>query len=660
MTALDRAIDSRDLRGRMIFMLAAIVFASVVALGFTVVAAFDRAVEPELTKRTRLIGGFIRSEIQRALDLGIPIDAVPGLDQYISKTIEKFEEVESIVVTTLAGNEIASAKRPVTRSLFEMTGLGEVIEFKRNAFSLPILEGNSLVGNVEIETSPVFVQTRLRKVFLDVLVLGLVAVLIALELSVAIAVASFGKPLDCINRLLSEQCSGDYVHRIRVAGVGKIRQLAIRLNDHAEDLATRWASISVESRARVNARIANVRPLLLRLSDLNDIRLALFLFSTATEISSAFLPIFASTATRPEWLESEIAAALPLVVYLVALTIITPFGGSTARWIGPRRLFLVSILPTVVALSAMAMSSNVLGITIWRGVIAVFYATATIACQEYAIKAQEDRSPRRSVGAFVAVVYGGVFCGSALGGLLAGRFGFGTALLFGAGLAAVSGMVGMNSMRGSAGDRAARAQAEVPVHADRGSGPGGRLVTLLVGIAMPMNAATAIVIWYLVPLSLSAAGSDPAEIGRVVMLYYLAIVAFGPAIARLADGRIGETALVMVGAFGSAGAMLSLYMWSGLWMVVVLASLLGLGHTFIRAPLYSLIAEFGGGRGRGIDVLRFLERVGPVVGLIAIASFLGEIDENAVAIGIRAVGVVTLFGALAFTIVEVRHRIRDI
>ena len=45
--------------------------------------------------------------------------------------------------------------------------------------------------------------------------------------------------------------------------------------------------------------------------------------------------------------------------------------------------------------------------------------TATIACQEYAIRAAEDRSRGRALGTFVTVVYGGVFCGSALGGVLA-------------------------------------------------------------------------------------------------------------------------------------------------------------------------------------------------------------------------------------------------
>ena len=172
MTVSTGSIDRDALRGRLILILVAIVAASVLAVAFAAATAFDRAVEPELANRTRLIGGIVRSEIQHALELGIPIDALSGLDVYLSDTIEKFDEVESITVTSTAGLRVAGVQRPAAPSLLDRTGLGELIEFRRTVFALPILQGNKLVGNIFIETSPLFVQTRLRDVFLDVLVLA--------------------------------------------------------------------------------------------------------------------------------------------------------------------------------------------------------------------------------------------------------------------------------------------------------------------------------------------------------------------------------------------------------------------------------------------------------------------------------------------------------
>jgi MFS family permease len=660
MKARARGRDHEEgLRRRLIGMLAAMVIASVMAVGGTAVLAFDRAVEPELANRTHLIGSIVRSEVQRALELGIPFDAIVGLDRYLSETLEKFEEVDRIAVTTVSDQTVAVIERSAAPSIFERTKLGQVVAFDQTAFVLPIVDGNRLVGRITVEISPLFVQTRLRDVFLDVLVIALVATLVALELALAVAVTSVGKPLDRVFRLLGEQREGNFLHRIRPGGLGGIGRTAVRLNDHAEDLAERLAVLPAAARARigstVDAKIADGRPLGLRLSDLNDIRLALFLFSVATEIAAAFLPLYARAAARPEWLSSELAAAAPLVLYLLVLAILSPFGGTLARRFGARRLFLASVPPTVLALAAMGFSESLAGIALWRGVIAVFYAMATIACQEYAIRAAADYASARSAGAFIAVVYAGIFCGSALGGVLAGRFGFEVTFLSGAAIAILSGILGIFAMQGRAGDAVAA------VTSSR-SGPSQqrwlspRYFALLVGVAAPMNAATAIFIWYLTPLTLAASGSGTAEIARVVMLYYLAVILFGPTVARLSDGRMGPLALVVCGAVVSGAALLSLTVWSGFWAVVAAVAGLGLGHTLMRAPLYALASRFAGWSGAGLGALRLFERIGAILGLAASALLLGDFGaENSV----HALGIAVLFGIAVYTVAEIVDRARS-
>jgi hypothetical protein len=180
-------------------------------------------------------------------------------------------------------------------------------------------------------------------------------------------------------------------------------------------------------------------------------------------------------------------------------------------------------------------------------------------------------------------------------------------------------------------------------------------MALLLGIAVPMNAATAIFVWYLTPLMLSAIGSGPAEIGRVVMLYYLAVVLFSPSVTRLSDGRTGPVALVVAGALGSGMALLSLTLWDGFWAIAVAIAALGLGHTLIRAPLYALAVQATGGPGRGLSALRLLERVGAILGLTISAVLLGEIGAEA---SIRWLGFAVLTGLVAYVIVEAAGRSR--
>lgn len=659
MTRAARDTYRDGLLGRLVQVLAAILTASVLAMCAVAIVDFDRAVEPELANRTRLIGTIVRTQIQRALELGIPLRTMAGVDSYLAEMLDKFQEVERIAITDSSGATIAAVERPKPPpSLFEGSRLGRGITLGQSAFMLPILDGNRLVGKISVEISPMFVQTRLREVFLDVIVIALVATFVALELALAVMVTSVGKPLDRVLRLLSEQSEGNFLYRIRTGGAGGLARASERLNDHAEDLAERLSALpdAVRSRVRaaMDATIADGRPVRLRLSDIGDIRLALFLFSVATEVAAAFLPLYARAATRPDWLSPEFAAAAPLVFYLVAIAALSPFAGPLARRFGARRMFLISILPTIVALAAMGFSNSVAEIAFWRGIMAVFYATATIACQEYAIRAAVDQGGTRPLGAFVAVIYGGVFCGSALGGVVAGRFGYEATFLLGATIAALSGILGFATMRGTAGD-AIRAAAPAARTSRLRALFAPRFLMLLVGVAMPMNAATAAFIWYLTPMLLSGSGSGTAEIARVVMLYYLAVVLFGPKVSSLSDGRIGPRALVLTGALGSGAALLSLTVWNGFWAVTVAVAGLGVAHTLIRAPLYALSLKITGGTSAGLNALRLAERIGAILGLAATSFLLGDVGAD---FSILALGLTVLSGLILYSGVETVSRLR--
>lgn len=650
MIASGRDLDSARIRARLIAMLSVVVTAAVLALGLFAMTAFDRAVAPELANRTRLIGSIIRSEIQRSLELGIPINALAGLDRYLTETLDQFDEVERITIKTAAGATLAEVQSPTGPSLLERLGLGQVAGSQRTAFSLPILAGNELVGVIVVAVSPQFVETRLRNVFLDVVVIALVATLVALELVLTVAVGSVGKPLDRVLRLLNEQRQGNFVHSIRSGGLSGLGRAAARLNDHAWDLAERLAALPSAARFRLagilDERIAEGRPLRLRLSDFNDVRLPLFLFCLATEVSAAFLPIYARAAGRPNWLSPELAAAAPLALYLFAVAVISPFGGLLARRFGPRRLFLASVPPTALALIAMGLSDSIVGITLGRAATAVFYAVATVACHEYTILAAGRTGGARPAAAFVVVIFGGVFAGSALGGVIAGRFGFEAAFFAGAAIAALSGVLAMSTMMGRAGDAVADAQpSQTKSLPRRRIGP--RFIALLVGVVAPMNAAAAIYIWYLTPLMLAAGGYGPAEIARAVMLYYLAIVLFSPTAARLSDGRVGPVALILTGSAASGLALLSLGLWDGSWAVTVAVAGLGVSHSLIRTPHYALALRLS--QGGDISLLRLVERASALLGLMLSALFLAEIGAETI---VTILAIFVLSGAAGFAIIQ--------
>ena len=62
------------------------------------------------------------------------------------------------------------------------TAVADVAGIGQTSFTLPVLAGNTLVGTIIVEVSPQFVETRLREVFLDVLVIVLIVEGMAVEL----------------------------------------------------------------------------------------------------------------------------------------------------------------------------------------------------------------------------------------------------------------------------------------------------------------------------------------------------------------------------------------------------------------------------------------------------------------------------------------------
>jgi MFS family permease len=636
-------------RSRMFLVLLALIAGTLLAAGSQVIGAFDRAVAPELNKRTRLIGIVVRTELQRALDLGQQLDAIAGLDSYLATTIDKFGEVDAIVVRAADGTTIAAAHRAERVRSEAVVPVGVQTVVAQGSYVLPILDRNRLVGEIQIDTSPTFVRTRLREVFLDVMVIALVATLLAVELTLMVIAASVTGPQNRVLHLLDAQREGDFTQVIRPGGLGGLSRTAARLNDQAKDLAARWAALPSTARAKLkrslDERFASGPPALLRLSDVGDIRLPLFIYVIASEVAVAFLPIYSRALAHPDWLTPALAAAVPLVCYLFAAALLTPFSGRLSRKFGARNLFLASIPVTALSLAALAMATQVLEVALWRGIMAVFYATATIACQEYAIGASADAGSTRPMGAFVAVVYGGVFCGAALGGVIAGRFGFQAALMSGAAAAVVAGILGAVTMRGAAGDPVQVAANAAPTswRLDR------RITALLVGLAVPMSATTAVFVWYLTPLILTESGSGPAEVARVVMLYYLAIVLFGPAVIAASDGRVGPRNLVVLGASIAGLALLSLSLWSSFWAVTAAMAVLGIGHTVMRAPLYAWARRVDPA-GVSIMPLRLSERIGAILGLGICALLLPALGAD---YGIRILAIITLVGVVAFVAVDV-------
>jgi MFS family permease len=603
-------INREGLRLRLVAILTFVVIMSVVAMSLVVVVTFNTAIAPELENRTRLIGATVRGDLQRVLQMGIPLDAAGGLEGFLENAVAPFPEVRRVAILTSNGNVVAEVIREDLATTDEGGGLFSLIGVGPTEFSLPIIVGNRLVGQVEVEGSPQFVRIRLRDIFLDVGALSFLVILVGVEVAILAAAVGIWKPYGRLIRLLREQSKGQFIAVARVSGPGQLSRAIARLNDQVQDLARRRIHTGAD------------RPRRLQLSDVVDMRLVLLIYVIGAEITASFLPLYGASATRVGWMSADVAAALPVASFLVGVAALSPFAGGLTRRFGPRRLFVASSVLTALALAGMALADSIATIAAARGIVAVFYALATISCLQYALEAQSEARGLQEIAggsasaSYYAMIFGGLVGGSALGGVVSSLFSYESAIFLGAVLVLASAAIALVFMDGAAGRlKPPATKSALPT---RLTGAVRLRLAILIGIiGAPVAATTAILVWYLTPLFLSGAGHSTSEIGRVVMLYYLMLVAVGPAANALFGRRQNATLSLVAGTMLAAAVLFFHDLSTGILGYSFALAGLGIGHALIRTPLLTAVIETSGTATGPVNILRGVDRLGGLVGLAA-------------------------------------------
>lgn len=648
MSAVD-GLPGRTAARNVVFLAALMIAASLILSGFAALKVFDAAIEPEIEKRANLIGRSVRGEVENALQIGIPFNALAGIERYLSQVMVDFPEVERITLIDMNKVIIADVSRNPGDAPSDAVTL-DVDKKNRNIIISPMLSGNTLVGEIVLQIDKNFVSSKMRNILLDVFVLGLIAVLLSFEMVIWTVSNTIGKPLDRVFIVLNEQASGAFNHIIKEKAAGNLMRIARRLSDRAHDLAERRGA---------TGQIASIHK-----AYFSDVRFPLFLYSTATEISGSFLPIYARNSSTLAWLSDDMAATAPLIAYLAAIALVSPFSGLIASRFGGRNLFLFSIPVTALTLIGIGLGQSVVSITLWHGAMALVYALATVACQEYSLGAASKGENAQVLGGYLFVILGGAFCGASLGGVLADRIGIPGTFFFSAGLATFSGVLGYFALS----SRIDRPSAPAGAETDIGKVVSGnilfrpRFLSLLAGVTLPINVGNAVFIWFITPLALEAQGAGFADIGRVMMVYYLVPLIVGPSFARLADGRIGYAPFLIAGLAISGIALSSLFFWSGFWPIAVAVAVFGLGHSMCDSSQYAhaiRIAEdsrLRNARLRGLSALRIFERLAAIAGLVVAAVFLEAVGYVSITV---LIGVAMLVGAVIVAAAELGRGARN-
>lgn len=629
---------------------------SALILGTLVMRAVTRSIEPELAARTNLIGTVVSENVQRALESGIALDEIVGADRYFGDMLERLPEVAYIAIAT--GRIVIEAGERIDPYLAPPRE-------RRGVRSHPILRDGDEVAYVVIDINPRLIAQRFRDVFLDAAVVLLVTILLAWEAMLLLTGRTLTGGLARLQRLSAMQAAHDFSRRVAGNGKDSIQAILSNMSERADALHNSWAGAIETTTAPSRLALEKIGrrfglspggPKLLETSSFSDIRLALFLFAAADELPLAFLPIYTRSADNLwPWLDQSVLISLPLAGYLLAIVFMSPYARVLVERFGVRGLFFAAALPTLAAHIGLFAASTAQEIILWRAVTGFGYALVTLAAQDYVLNVATRADRDRMLGIFSLVLFGGVFSGVALGGVLADRLGPSNVFLVSATLIAASALLSRwliapgigrtHSQQATATDRASKWR----VLAD------ARLFALIFGIAIPGAVVLQAFVSYLVALTLNANGASAAEIGRILMLYFITVMAVSPLAGRIEELlRLSGAVLCLAGAALTGLALLPVTLApSQLTMALTMIGT-GAGGALVRGTQVSLALSLsesnvtGPGPAAVLGALRTGERLGSVVGLVLLAWLSGVSGYTAATL---AIAVWTLAGGALFAII---------
>ena len=422
-----------------------LIIGSALVLGILTIGTVNRSIEPEVTKRTTLMGTVINQNIQRAVSAGVPLGKLVGAEQYFGNFLREFPEVAYIGVAT--GRIILEAGKREENIYGPRRASKGVVAY-------PIKSGEEQIGYIIIDVDKSYIAREFENVLLDLSVVALVSILLAFEVLVVMMSVSLTAPFNRLQHLVTLQAKGDFSNRIETSGGAAIDLIGAGLSKRAEMLHRAFAQalakitpgddVQTQSLSDLKLRfgLSTERPKLMLFSYLNDIRLPLFLFAAADNLPLAFFPLFTRAANNPlTWLDLGVVISLPLAGYLIAIMVGSPYARPLADRFGHRKLILMAVVPTLATYLGLYLSTNVIEIVLFRTVAGFGYGIVTLACQDYVLDVVPKDQRTRALGSYAGVLFAGIFCGTALGGVLADRLGQDTVFLVSAALVLASGLL---------------------------------------------------------------------------------------------------------------------------------------------------------------------------------------------------------------------------
>ena len=669
---------------RLLVLAALVLIPPVLVVSYFAVTSFESGIEPELEGKARTVAENLSVQFNKALVGGIPIDKLVGVEDFLAPILKGNQEFVYLALYDVQGKRlfsVGSVSDELDKSLVDagiLVAGGAVKAGGALDYSVPVHTKETTAGTLHVGVESDYIARSFRSILLDVGVLTIVSFLIASEILLYVVAVNVSGPLGQIGRLLRRYSKGDFSEVASVSGLDEVGRFTKHLNRTVRIVDELYRKLvayveevrlghfdgqaisdayAVEDRVKFLYRFSGKGSPQFKIEHhALDIRLALFLFTFAEELTRSFFPLYSmSLPNSLSWLSTEMTMALPIAVFMAMVAIFSPWSGAIAQRLGSRNVFHMGLLPSILGFVLCGVAQDSVHLLVGRLACGLGYAMTTMACQVYITSTVREESRTQSLGVFVGAVLTASVCGSGLGGILAEWIGFRGVFWVSTVVVAVSGI-----LAGRLPDQSPFSQSFrfLPISERLGLLKNWRFSVLVLFAAIPSKIAVTGVTFFLAPLYLWTLGYGYAEIAQMVMLYAILVVILSPMVARLADRTGWRLGLVVTGGLIGSIGLLAPAFGGGALPVVISLVCLGIGNGLAASPQLALIPDLcwiecrSLGQSAVLAEVRRLERIGSTLGPILAAvlvPFLGYgLAIAGLGAGLVVMSAVFLFASFGF------------
>lgn len=668
------AAIARQLSLRMVAAASALLLAAMVVLSFFALDAFERHLLPEIAAKEATLARTIERDLALAIRNGIPLQDLRGVDAYLDNARKEHEEVAYIAFVD-PDNTLLFATGNITDAESDAgkwaTIRGALEQYPPDAPSgafndlgatkdiwFPVTADGLTFGRLHIGVDPDYEETQVLEIVADILIVLFISVLITLEVLLLMMTVTVTRSLTLIGQLMAAGSgarfdvlggwrSRDELGRL----VANINSTIQALNRRYEGVLKRYSRVTGQSedRSRAEAALSVLDAnfarggadaiAAIRQAMASDVRLPLFIYIFGIELSRSFFPLYVRELYQPiPFLSEQVTIALPMSLWVAAMLLTTPFGGRFIQRFGARTVLIAGMIPSVFGLFMTAFASNFYELLLWRAITASGFGVVTVTALVFVARFAGEGRRARGLSIFVAASVAASVCATSIGGILADRIGFrGTFLV--ASVLVILALLLVLSIVDAAPKAKKEAQEDPSEKKPRSPSwaliGNPKLMLFMAFSAVPARVILTGLFFFLVPLYLADLDFDRSAIGRIMMVYFVAMLVLTPVTANLADRFRAHRLLLIGGGIASAcGALILAHAPSyaaqiGEGMAIVLivlgVALIGVGQSFTMTPLMSFLPDgFRAEAARyGLEslfvVFRTVERLGSISGPIIVA-----------------------------------------